>query len=135
MINLFYPVITLLLNINCKMEKTLKEIINEIGKENEMKDELINEIIEKLEKEFYIKLKHMKNLSLETWKSLELPINLFYVLNEFYQSTLSEQEKEKPPQPIIKEKEEEKQNIIPQQISYITSSQPILIKMTFFKIV
>ena len=117
------------------MEKTLKEIINKIGKENEMKDELINEIIEKLEKEFYIKLKHMKNLSLETWKSLELPINLFYVLNEFYQSTLSEQEKEKPPQPIIKEKKEEKQNIIPQQISYVTSSQPILIKITFFKIV
>ena len=74
------------------MEKSLKEIIKEVGKEYEMEDDIINEIIKKLQKEFYIKLKHMKNLSIETWKSLELPINLYYVLNELYQSALAEQQ-------------------------------------------
>ena len=74
------------------MEKSLKEIIKEVGKEYEMEDDIINEIIKKLQKEFYIKLKHMKNLSIETWKSLELPINLYYVLNELYQSAHAEQQ-------------------------------------------
>ena len=82
------------------MDKSLKEIIKEVGKEYEMEDDIINDIIKKLQKEFYIKLKHMKNLSIETWKSLELPINLYYVLNELYQSALSEQQQSNPePQP------------------------------------
>ena len=85
------------------MDKSLKEIIKEVGKEYELDDEIINDIIKKLQKEFYIKLKHMKNLTIETWKSLELPINLYYVLNELYQSALAEQ------QPKIE------QNIPPQQ--------------------
>ena len=85
------------------MDKSLKEIIKEVGKEYEMDDEIINDIIKKLQKEFYIKLKHMKNLTIETWKSLELPINLYYVLNELYQSALAEQ------QPKVE------QNIPPQQ--------------------
>ena len=67
-------------------------MIKEVGKEYEMEDEIINEIIKKLQKEFYIKLKHMKNLSIETWKQLDLPINLYYVLNELYQSALAEQQ-------------------------------------------
>ena len=79
------------------MEKSLKEIIKEVGKEYEMEDDIINDIIKKLQKEFYIKLKHMKNLSIETWKSLELPINLYYVLNELYQSALAEQQPSNPP--------------------------------------
>ena len=78
------------------MEKSLKEIIKEVGKEYELEDDIINDIIKKLQKEFYIKLKHMKNLSIETWKSLDLPINLYYVLNELYQSALSEQQPSNP---------------------------------------
>ena len=74
------------------MDKSLKEIIKEVGKEYELEDEIINDIIKKLQKEFYIKLKHMKNLSIDTWKSLDLPINLYYVLNELYQSALNEQQ-------------------------------------------
>jgi hypothetical protein len=38
----------------------------------------------------------MKNLSIDTWKSLDLPINLYYVLNELYQSALSEQQASQP---------------------------------------
>ena len=68
------------------MEKSLKEIIKEVGKEYEMEDDIINDIIRKLQKEFYVKLKHMKNLSIDTWKSLGLPINLYYVIYELYQS-------------------------------------------------
>ena len=97
------------------MEKSLKEIIKEVGKEYEMEDEIINEIIKKLQKEFYIKLKHMKNLSIETWKSLDLPINLYYVLNELYQSALSEQQT----------KNESKESIQPQQPPQI-NKEPVL---------
>ena len=90
------------------MEKSLKEIIKEVGKEYELEDEIINDVIKKLQKEFYIKLKHMKNLSIETWKSLDLPLNLYYVLNELYQSALAEQQPKEqpntsqvPPQPPV----------------------------------
>ena len=78
------------------MERSLKEIVKEVGKEYEMDDDIINEIIKKLQKDFYVKLKHMKNLSIDTWKSLDLPINLYYVLNELYQSALNEQQGSQP---------------------------------------
>ena len=74
------------------MDKSLKEIIKEVGKEYEMEDDIINDIIKKLQKEFYVKLKHMKNLSIDIWKSLGLPINLYYVLNELYQSALIQEQ-------------------------------------------
>ena len=103
------------------MEKSLKEIIKEVGKEYELEDDIINNIIKKLQKEFYIKLKHMKNLSIDTWKSLELPINLYYVLNELYQSALSEQQQSnpqpKPQQNIQTSPIEPIQNPVPQQKS------------------
>ena len=84
------------------MDKSLKEIIKEVGKEYEMDDEIINDIIKKLQKEFYVKLKHMKNLSIDTWKSLGLPINLYYVIFELYQSALNEQQSSlpQPQQPL-----------------------------------
>ena len=102
------------------MDKSLKEIIKEVGKEYEMEDDIINDIIKKLQKEFYIKLKHMKNLSIETWKSLELPINLYYVLNELYQSALAEHQPKneqnisKPPEPQIQTNQEKRPNLQPQ---------------------
>ena len=126
------------------MDKSLKEIIKEVGKEYEMEDEIINEIIKKLQKEFYIKLKHMKNLSIETWKQLELPINLYYVLNELYQSALAEQqpkiepnisnppeqpvqikqEKIPKPQPQIQNTIQKNQNEISSKIKPQTQIQP-----------
>ena len=101
------------------MERSLKEIVKEVGKEYEMEDDIINEIIKKLQKEFYVKLKHMKNLSIETWKSLDLPINLYYVLNELYQSALNEQQanqpqsqpQQQPPQNIINYQNQQPQRI------------------------
>ena len=121
------------------MEKSLKEIIKEVGKEYEMEEEIINQIINKLHKQFYIKLKHMKNLSLEIWKSLDLPINLYYVLNELYQSSLTEQKDKNSSQPEKNIKTQlletikipEKQGIdtqqqAPSKISSISNTQPIL---------
>ena len=102
------------------MEKNLKEIIKEVGKEYEMEEEIINEIIKKLHKEFYIKLKHMKNLSIETWKSLELPINLFYVLNDLYQSALSGKQNKEP----LSQPQTQPQNKNPQTSSEITNQVP-----------
>ena len=102
------------------MEKNLKEIIKEVGKEYEMEEEIINKIIKKLHKEFYIKLKHMKNLSIETWKSLELPINLFYVLNDLYQSALSEKQNKGP----LLQPQTQPQNKNPQTSSEITNQVP-----------
>ena len=101
------------------MERSLKEIVKEVGKEYEMEDDIINEIIKKLQKEFYVKLKHMKNLSIETWNSLDLPINLYYVLNELYQSALNEQQanqpqsqpQQQPPQNIINYQNQQPQRI------------------------
>ena len=78
------------------MNRSLKEIIKEVGKEYEMEEDIINDIIKKLQKEFYVKLKHMKNLSIETWKSLDLPINLYYVLNELYQSAFNGEQQSNP---------------------------------------
>ena len=86
------------------MDRSLKEIIKEIGQEYDMEDEVIDQIIKTLQKEFYVKLKHMKNLSEDTWKSLDLPINLYYVLKELYQSALNEQPSQNPqPQNTINE--------------------------------
>ncbi len=110
------------------MEKSLKEIIKEVGKEYEMEEEIINEIVSKLHKQFYIKLKHMKNLSLEIWKSLDLPINLYYVLNELYQSSLSNSKNIEKILPSETIKIPEKQNINSQkqEILIIPSTQPVL---------
>jgi len=98
------------------MERSLKEIVKEVGKEYEMEDDIINEIIKKLQKEFYVKLKHMKNLSIETWKSLDLPINLYYVLNELYQSALNEQQANQPQQQQPPQNTINYQNQQPQRI-------------------
>ncbi len=95
------------------MDRSLKEIIKEVGKEYDLEDDIINDIIKKLQKEFYIKLKHMKNLSLDIWKSLDLPINLFYVLNELYQSALNEQQgTQAQPQPQPKPQQQPPKNTI-----------------------
>ena len=87
------------------MERSLKEIIKNVGKEYELDDNVINDVIKKLQKEFYVKLKDMKNLSIDTWRALGLPINLYYVLYELYQSALNQQQTTQPqtqfrPQPL-----------------------------------
>ena len=101
------------------MEKSLKEIIKEVGKEYDLEENIINDVIQKLQKQFYIKLKHMKNLSIDTWKSLDLPINLYYVLYELYQSALSEQLVSQP----IPEYDYSQNNIIDDYQSYDLSNE------------
>ena len=67
------------------METSIKNILIEISKEYNLDYSVIQPIITRLNKEFYFKLKDIKNLSKETWKSFNLPLNLFYLLNEKYQ--------------------------------------------------
>ena len=101
------------------MEKSLKDIIKEVGKEYDLEENIINDVIQKLQKQFYIKLKHMKNLSIDTWKSLDLPINLYYVLYELYQSALSEQLVSQP----LPEYDYSQNNIIDDYQSYDLSNE------------
>ena len=67
------------------METSIKNILIEISKEYNLDFSIIQPIITRLNKEFYFKLKDIKNLSKETWISFNLPLNLFYLLNEKYQ--------------------------------------------------
>lgn len=60
---------------------------NQLSQSNES---LLLLLICRLNNEFYFKLKDMKNLSFDLWKSFNLPINLFYVLNDKYQSLVSQ---------------------------------------------
>ena len=109
------------------MNRSLKDIIKEVGKEYEMEDDIINEIIKKLQKEFYVKLKHMKNLTIDTWKSLDLPINLYYVLNELYQSANNEEQQNQPQNESNNNKintiKEKQNNPIPQKYQQQTEQQ------------
>ena len=72
------------------MDAPLKKILKDIQKEYDMDDEVIDPIIKKLNKEFYFKLKDIKNLSEETWTKFDLPLNLYYILNELYQASLNQ---------------------------------------------
>ena len=72
------------------MDVPLKNILKDIQKEYDLDDEVIEPIIKKLNKEFYFKLKDIKNLSEETWTKFDLPLNLYYILNELYQASLNQ---------------------------------------------
>lgn len=73
------------------MDASLEDIIKEIGKDYGFKDEIIKSYIESLRKEFYVKLKDIKNISENNWKTLHLPMNLYNLLKERYESTLIEE--------------------------------------------
>ncbi len=72
------------------MDAPLKKILKDIQNEYGMDDDMIDPIIKKLNKEFYFKLKDIKNLSEDTWNKFELPTNLYYILNELYQNALNQ---------------------------------------------
>lgn len=73
------------------MDANLKDIIKEIGKDYKISEEKINKCIEILSDEFYIKLKDIKNISENEWKSLNLPMNLYHIIKEKYDSTKREE--------------------------------------------
>lgn len=79
------------------MERNLSDIVRELGKEYGLEQSTINNINSTLQREFYIKLKHIKNLSADTWKSLKLPLNLYYVIKDMYESALSNSHPVEPP--------------------------------------
>ena len=72
------------------MDASLEDIIKEIGKDYGFEDKLIEPYIKTLRKEYYVKLKDIKNISEKSWKSLNLPMNLYNLLKEKYESTLIE---------------------------------------------
>ena len=72
------------------MDAPLKKILKDIQNEYGMDDDMIDPIIKKLNKEFYFKLKDIKNLSEDTWNKFDLPTNLYYILNELYQNALNQ---------------------------------------------
>ena len=72
------------------MESSLIDIIKELGKEYNLKEENINSFIEILKKECYLKLKDIKNISENEWRSFGLPMNLYHLVKEKYESALNE---------------------------------------------
>ena len=103
------------------MEINLEEIITEICKDNEMEDDEIKEIVKKLQKHLFKKLKHVKNLTETFWKELDLPMNLFYLLKEKYHCII-EPETKKEISPILQEvptkNDNSQSNIEPEQNCY-----------------
>lgn len=64
------------------METSIEEILTQICNEYNQPKKQIEPIIEKLNMEFYYKLKDVKNLSNEKWKEFKLPDNLYNLLIE-----------------------------------------------------
>ena len=64
------------------MDISLEEIIKNIGKEYNINENILNKIIETLNKEFFIKLADFKYIDKDIWKNLELPSNLYNIINE-----------------------------------------------------
>ena len=75
------------------MESSLKDIIKEIGKEYNLKEETIDSYIEILTNQFYLKLKDIKNISENEWRSFGLPLNFYHLVKEKYESALNENKK------------------------------------------
>lgn len=62
------------------METSLNDILLSICKEYDLSEDSIQPIKIKLSKEFYFKLKDLKNLNKEKWKEYMLPDNLYNIL-------------------------------------------------------
>ena len=62
------------------METSIQDILFNICKEYDISEEQIGPIKRKLKKEFYFKLKDIKNLTKEKWKDYMLPDNLYNLL-------------------------------------------------------
>ena len=66
------------------METAMDLILRKIGNDYGCPEEQITPIIQKLNKEFFFKLKDFKNLNSQKWKEYDLPDNLFHLLEEKY---------------------------------------------------
>ena len=83
------------------METPLNKIIIDFSYEYNLDQSLIQPIIQKLNQEFFIRIKDFKNLSFEKWKEYKLPGNLYNVIKEKYEEAL---ELEESKSKIIKKK-------------------------------
>ena len=70
------------------MDNALSKILFDFCYQYNLETTRVQPIIDKLNMEFYFKLKDMKHLSIEKWKGLNLPENLFYILEEKYNECL-----------------------------------------------
>ena len=68
------------------MNINLETIIKGIGTKYSIKIEKINEIITKLNNEFFFELEDMKYKKLDLWTTLGLPINIYNKIMEKYES-------------------------------------------------
>ena len=74
------------------MENPINKIIIDFSIEYNLDENLIQPVIQKLNQEFFIRIKDMKNLSFKKWKEYNLPGNLYNILKEKYDEALKLQE-------------------------------------------
>ena len=74
------------------METPINKIIIDFSYEYNLAESLIQPIIQKLNQEFFIRIKDMKYLSFDKWKDHNLPENLYNILKEKYDKTLKLEE-------------------------------------------
>ena len=74
------------------METPLNKIIIDFSYEYNLDQSLIQPIIQKLNQEFFIRIKDFKNLSFEKWKEYHLPANLYNIIKEKYDEALKLEE-------------------------------------------
>ena len=96
------------------METTLSKILFDFCYEYNLDVSQVQPVIDKLNSEFYFRLKDMKHLTLQKWKELNLPENLFNIINEKYQENLNNNttsKKVKEVKQVNEVKEIEKKNV------------------------
>ncbi len=95
------------------METTLSKILFDFCYEYNLEISQVQPVIDKLNSEFYFRLKDMKHLTIQKWKDLNLPENLYNILNDKYQNSLNNNKsskKTKEENQINEVKEIEKKN-------------------------
>ena len=95
------------------METTLSKILFDFCYEYNLEISQVQPVIDKLNSEFYFRLKDMKHLTIQKWKDLNLPENLYNISNDKYQNSLNNNKsskKTKEENQINEVKEIEKKN-------------------------
>ena len=87
------------------METTFSKILFDFCYEYNLDITQVQPVIDKLNSDFYFRLKDMKHLTLEKWKDLNLPENLFNILNEKYQENLKNNNSSKKIKEVTQKKE------------------------------
>ena len=86
------------------MDNPLSKILIDFTNEYNLPNNKIQPVIQKLNEEFYIRIKDMKHLSFQKWKEFKLPENLYNILKDKYDEYLKIESKPK----IIKKTQKKK---------------------------